>query len=71
MVKIKEMQAGTFVGKPKPDKEVQETSAVGLVGCCKGRLESIAKQIVFNCKGFGVIARGGGGAPHPRETCSQ
>merc|ERR1719327_2231071 len=24
MVKIKEMQNGTFVGKPKPDKEVQE-----------------------------------------------
>merc|ERR1712187_735978 len=26
MVKIKEMQAGTFVGKPKPDKEVEELS---------------------------------------------
>merc|ERR1719476_764823 len=24
MVKIREMQAGTFVGKPKPDKDVQE-----------------------------------------------
>merc|ERR1719259_583685 len=37
MVKIREMQAGTFVGKPKPDREIQEMSK-------KYRLDDSAAQ---------------------------